>query len=129
MSTGMMLGLFTGILDALGPELKAKMLEQGAENTALDVERMRIAMEQDARRRAERRPMKKELFSIYQVDNGFLGELQSGGLVIGATLSEVCAAAQAQAATAALMEDDGPTAADPLNQRNRSLGWQRLTKP
>ena len=123
MSTGMMLGLFTGILDALGPELKAKMLTQAEEGAALDVARLAAKLEE------ERRPMKKELFSIYQVDNGFLGELQSGGLVIGATLSEVCAAAQAQAATAALMEDDGATAADPLNQRNRSLGWQRLTKP
>lgn len=123
MSTGMMLGLFTGILDALGPDLKAKMLEQSVDNTSLDIARLAAKLEE------ERRPMKKELFSIYQVDNGFLGELQSGGLVIGATLSEVCAAAQAQAATAALMEDDGATAADPLNQRNRSLGWQRLTKP
>lgn len=120
MSTGMMLGLFTGILDALGPDLKAKMLEQSVDNTSLDIARLAAKLEE------ERRPMKKELFSIYQVDNGFLGELQSGGLVIGATLSEVCAAAQAQAATAALMEDDGATAADPLNQRNRSLGWQRL---
>lgn len=120
MSTGMMLGLFTGILDALGPDLKAKMLEQSVDNTSLDIARLAAKLEE------ERRPMKKELFSIYQVDNGFLGELQSGGLVIGATLSEVCAAAQAQAATAALMADDGATAADPLNQRNRSLGWQRL---
>ena len=68
--------------------------------------------------------MKKQIFTIYKVDNGFLGELPGGGLVIGATLSEVCSAAQAQAATNALLQDD-----DAVEQDAGKASWQRLSNP
>lgn len=71
--------------------------------------------------------MKKELFTIYQVDNGFMGETVAGGIVIGATMSETCASAQAHVAEQMLLGDDGPTAEDPLNQRNKqATAWQKL---
>jgi hypothetical protein len=61
-----------------------------------------------------------EVFTVYAAANGYYAELAIGKLVIGATLSECCTAAQAAMAEHKIAGDeyDGPTAADPLNQRN-----------
>jgi hypothetical protein len=67
-----------------------------------------------------------EVFTVYAAANGYYAELAIGKLVIGATLSECCTAAQAAMAEHKIAgdEDDGPTAADPLNQRNAQ--WNKV---
>ena len=68
-----------------------------------------------------------EVFTVYAAANGYYAELAIGKLVIGATLSECCTAAQAAMAEHKIAgddKDDGPTAADPLNQRNAQ--WNKV---
>ena len=70
-----------------------------------------------------------EVFTVYAAANGYYAELAIGSLVIGATLSECCNAAQAALAEQKIAgddKDDGPTAADPLNQRNAQWMWNKV---
>jgi hypothetical protein len=103
--------------DLVAPEFKTKVFNEIMDNATL------------ANAPRERKPMKQELFTVYKVDNGFLGETMGGGIVVGASMSEVCSAAQAQvAASTILAGDDGdvPTSAtNPL----KKASWQRLSKP
>ena len=62
----------------------------------------------------------KRLFTVYECDNGFIaeiGEAGKHGTVVGMTVSEVTAAAQAQLATAKLREDDEDDAKTDLQKR------------
>jgi hypothetical protein len=48
----------------------------------------------------------KQIFTVYEVANGFVAEVEGGGTVIGKTLSETCDAAQAQTAHMKIQGDD-----------------------
>ena len=50
------------------------------------------------------KPMKREAFTIYEVDNGFMGQV-GNGIVVGTTMSEVCAAALAQYTQNKVLQD------------------------
>ena len=66
-----------------------------------------------------------EGFTVYAAANGYYAELAIGKLVIGATLSECCTAAQAAMAEHKIAGDEeGPTKDDPLNQRNAQ--WNKV---
>lgn len=54
---------------------------------------------------------RKEVFSVYTASNGYYAELPNGDIVVGTTLSEVCEAAQAAAATSALANDSNTESA------------------
>lgn len=133
--------LFGPLMTALGPEAKAKLAEYSVQRTATEIMDMQqeammslkkaeMAAQIEAIER-ERRNMKKPMFTVFEVNNGFVAEFPGSGLVIGATLSEVCSAAQAQAATQALLRDDvedgEPSASNPLGLK-KAL-WQKLNNP
>ena len=108
---------WAALLNMLGP--LQGILTSSVFDKALVSEALAAEILDAAQFREERKPMKKELFTIYEVDNGFLGELTSGGLVIGATLSEACSAAQAQVATAELLKGD-------MEQPTGKTQWQKI---
>lgn len=47
----------------------------------------------------------EELFTVYRAANGFYARMQSGGIVVGTTLSEACIAAQGSVADAIIREE------------------------
>ena len=50
----------------------------------------------------------RELFTIFKAENGFYARMENGSTVVGATLSEVCAAASACATDAAIRAEISP---------------------
>ena len=79
-------------------ELRAAQLEQqiAAEK------RMWQFVQNDNR---EKKMADKQLFVVWQGTNGFYAKLSNGSTVIGATMQELCAAAQAETVSARIGED------------------------
>lgn len=72
-----------------------------------------------------RKAMKKELFTVYEVNNGFLAELTSAGdIVVSDTLSGVCSDAQAACAARAVAGDKEE---DPVRELGKkAAAWLKL---
>lgn len=56
--------------------------------------------------------MKQLLFSVFEVDNGYLAEIINSKVVVATTLPEVCTAAVAAAVTNMLATSDDPPPAE-----------------
>lgn len=52
--------------------------------------------------------MKRELFKVFEVDNGYMAEVAGGKIVVAATLPEVCIAATTAAVSRMLVEEEVP---------------------
>ena len=50
----------------------------------------------------------KQLFALYEATNGFVVEVEGGGVAVGKTVSEACDAAQILLAQQKLQGDDAP---------------------
>lgn len=48
----------------------------------------------------------KQLFTVYQIENGFYARMTDGSMVIGNTLSELCLAATAKATDIVVQKGD-----------------------
>ena len=71
-------------------------------------------------------PMKKLLFTVYQVDNGYVAETPSAVLV-AESMSKVCEAAWAAAVSEQVLGTTPEGTADgPLGQRVRKAEWRKL---
>ena len=71
-------------------------------------------------------PMKKLLFTVYQVDNGYVAETSSAVLV-AESMSKVCEAACAAAVSEQVLGTTPEhTADDPLGQGVRKAAWRKL---
>lgn len=70
--------------------------------------------------------MKREVFTIFEVDNGFMGQVGQS-IVVGTTLSEACSAAQAQyAQNRVLQEEDEAAKEQPTIASIAKATWQKL---
>lgn len=58
-------------------------------------------------------PQGKEVFTVIEVANGYVANVRGGGMVVGATLSDVCTAAQAEAASVKLKQEQAGNAQYP----------------
>jgi hypothetical protein len=70
--------------------------------------------------------MKKLLFTVYQVDNGYVAETP-GAVLVAESMSKVCEAACAAAVSEQVLgtTPEG-TADDPLGQGVRKAAWRKL---
>jgi len=71
-------------------------------------------------------PMKKLLFTVYQVDNGYIAETP-GAVLVAESMSKVCEAACAAAVSEQVLGTTPEcTADDPLGQGVRKAAWRKL---
>ena len=70
--------------------------------------------------------MKKLLFTVYQVDNGYVAET-SGAVLVAESMPKVCEAACAAAVSEQVLGTTPEyTADDPLGQKVRKATWRKL---